>query len=134
MALAAAVALSGCGGSSKQQKAMAAVCSAKADVVAQLADLQTLAPTVASLPMAAAEVAAITDDLKKIKGSENDLSSDRKQAVQQAMQRFGATGGAALAELLISLRNHPAKTQLTTIGQQVQTSYQQDFAPVKCDS
>jgi len=132
--LAAAVALSACGGSSKEDKANATVCSAKSDIAAQLSDLQSLAPTAASLPMATTQVAAIGDDVKKIKSSETDLGTDQKQAAQQATQRFGASSSAALASLLITLRTHPAKAEISTVGTQLQTAFEQDFAPVKCDS
>jgi hypothetical protein len=67
-----AILLTGCG-ESKQEQAAKSVCSARSDIKSRIATLQTLTPSLASLPQIKTEVTAIVDDLKRIQGAQGDL-------------------------------------------------------------
>ncbi len=126
-----AIPLVGCG-ESKQEQAKKSVCSARSDVKSRIATLQTLTPSIATLPQVKTEVSAIADDLKKIKGAQGDLEPARKQKVEQATQTFKQQVEAVLSNLTANLSISGAGTQLESALKQLASSYTQALQPIEC--
>ncbi|HEY2282605.1 MAG TPA: hypothetical protein VGH60_03540 [Solirubrobacteraceae bacterium] len=126
-----AIALAGCG-ESKQEQAKKSVCSARSDIKSRIATLQTLTPSIATLPQVKTEVTAIADDLKRIQGAQGDLEPARKQQVQQATQTFQQQLKAVLSNLTTSLSISGAGTQLESALKQLASSYTQALQPIEC--
>ncbi len=123
--------LTGCG-ESKQEQAKKSVCSARSDIKSRIATLQTLTPSIATLPQVKTEVTAIADDLKQIQGAQGDLQPARKQQVQQATQTFEQQLKAVLSNLTTNLSLSGAGTQLESALKQLASSYTQALQPIEC--
>jgi len=81
-ALTLALALAGCG-ESKEDKAQTTVCSARADIKAQVDELKGMSVTTATLDGVQANLKAIGDSLAKIVTAQSDLKGERKQEAQE---------------------------------------------------
>jgi DNA repair exonuclease SbcCD ATPase subunit len=126
-----AIPLTGCG-ESKQEQATKSVCSARSDIKSRIASLQTLTPSIATLPQIKTEVTAIVDDLKRIQGAQGDLQPARKQQVQQATQTFEQQLKSVLSNLTSSFSLTGAGAQLESALKQLETSYTQALQPIAC--
>jgi GTP1/Obg family GTP-binding protein len=123
--------LTGCG-ESKQEQAKKSVCGARSDIKSRIATLQTLTPSIATLPQVKTEVTAIADDVKQIKGAQGDLQPARKQQVQQATQTFEQQLKAVLSNLTTNFSISGAGTQLESALKQLASSYTQALQPIEC--
>ena len=123
--------LTGCG-ESKQDQAKKSVCSARSDIKSRIATLQTLTPSIATLPQVKTEVTAIADDVKQIQGAQGDLQPARKQQVQQATQTFEQQLKAVLSNLTTNFSISGAGTQLESALKQLASSYTQALQPIEC--
>jgi hypothetical protein len=128
-----AISLAGCG-ESKQEQAAKSVCSARSDIKSRIATLQTLTPSIATLPQVKTEVTAIADDLKRIQGAQGDLTPARKQQVQQATQTFEQQLKSVLSNLTTNFSVSGAGTQLESALKQLASSYTQALQPIECSS
>jgi ribosomal 50S subunit-associated protein YjgA (DUF615 family) len=126
-----AVALAGCG-ESKQEQAAKSVCSARSDIKSRIATLQTLTPSIATLPQIKTEATAIADDLKQIQGAQGDLEPARKEKVQQATATFKRQLESVVSNLTSSLSLSGARTQLESALKQLEASYTQALEPIEC--
>jgi hypothetical protein len=124
--------LTGCGGESKQEQAKKSVCSARSDIKSRIATLQTLTPSIATLPQVKTEATAIADDLKRIQGAQGDLEPARKQQVQQATQTFEQQLKAVLSDLTTNFSISGAGAQLESALKQLASSYTQALQPIAC--
>jgi len=127
-----AIPLSGCG-ESKQEQAKKSVCSTRSDIKSRITTLQTLTPSIATLPQIKTEVTAIVDDLKKIEGEQGNLEPARKQQVQKATQTFQQQVTSVLSNLTSSLSLSGAESQLQSAVRQLGTSYAQALGPIECN-
>jgi hypothetical protein len=123
--------LTGCG-ESKQEQAKKSVCSARSDIKSRIATLQTLTPSIATLPQVKTEVTAIVDDVKQIQGAQGDLQPARKQQVQQATQTFEQQLKSVLSNLSTNFSISGAGTQLESALKQLASSYSQALQPIEC--
>jgi hypothetical protein len=126
-----AIALAGCG-ESKQEQAKKSVCSARSDIKSRIATLQTLTPSIATLPQVKTEVSAIVDDLKQIQGAQGDLEPARKQQVEQATQTFQQQLKSVLSNLTTNFSISGAGAQLESALKQLASSYTQALQPIEC--
>jgi GTP1/Obg family GTP-binding protein len=123
--------LTGCG-ESKQEQATKSVCAARSDIKSRIATLQTLTPSIATLPQVKTEVTAIVDDVKKIQSAQGDLQPARKQQVQQATQTFEQQLKSVLSNLTTNFSISGAGTQLESALKQLASSYTQALQPIEC--
>lgn len=123
--------LTGCG-ESKQEQATKSVCGARSDIKNRIATLQTLTPSIATLPQVKTEVSAIAEDIKKIQGAQGDLQPARKQQVQQATQTFEQQLKSVLSNLTTNFSISGAGTQLESALKQLASSYTQALQPIEC--
>ena len=129
--VALAITLTGCG-ESKQEQATKSVCSARSDIKSRIATLQTLTPSIATLPQVKTEVTAIVNDVKQIQGAQGDLAPARKQQVQQATQTFEQQLKAVLSNLTTSFSVSGVGAQLESALKQLASSYTQALQPIAC--
>lgn len=130
-ALAAALALAGCG-ESAQDKAKKQVCNARDDIQKQVNQLKNLTATTATTSGIKDSLTAIQNDLKSIADAQSDLSADRKKQVQQANDKFVSEFKSIAQNLGKNLSVSDAQAQLTAAAQQLATAYQSSFAGIDC--
>jgi len=135
--IAAALALSACGGSDdeetpQQQTAAQKACAARTDIQKQVDTLKGLTAATATTEIITTSVAAIRSDLTEFKSAQQDLSKQRKEAFQSANQSFTSEVETIAKTLGRSLALGDAKTALTTAAQQLEASYKKTLAPLDC--
>ena len=128
----AAVALVGCGGSSKQDQAKTTVCNARADIAKQVDTLKGMTLTAGTLTQVQTSLKAIGDDLSTIKNAQGDLSDQRRSEVEQANKAFEDQVKGTLASIGTTASITEAKTQVQSALQQIATAYQQTFSKIDC--
>jgi Tfp pilus assembly protein PilP len=132
LAVAAALALAGCG-ESAQDKAKKQVCGARDDIQKQVNELKSLTPATATTSGIKDNLSAIQNDLKKIADAQGDLNAERKQQVQQANDKFVSELKSIAQNLGTNLSAGDAKAKLQAAARQLATTYQSSFAGVNCD-
>jgi ribosomal 50S subunit-associated protein YjgA (DUF615 family) len=131
LALTLTLAVAACG-ESKEDKAQSTVCSARADIKAQVDELKRMTVTTATLDGARANLKAIGDGLQEIAGAQKDLTAKRKEAAQKAGQTFRSEVTEVSRELVASVSLSDGKQQIQAALQGLASSYQAAFAPVDC--
>jgi peptidoglycan hydrolase CwlO-like protein len=131
--VAALTAASGCGGSSSSaDTAKTNACNAKADIDTQIATLQGLPASLASLDTAKTALQKIQKDLSTINESVPEVTGDLKDQLKAANSAFSSQ----LAQVTQDITSVQAATDaagtLTTAGQHLAQEYQKAFAGVKC--
>ena len=121
----------GCG-QSKEDKAKSQVCDARADLQKQVDQLARLTVATATVDGIKANLQAIRDDLRKIGEAQGDLSSARKQQVQEANKKFTSDLENIKSNLATNLSASDAKTQLQSAFKSLGASYRASFAQVDC--
>ena len=119
-------------GESKEDKAQKTVCSARADIKAQVDELKGMSVTTATLDGVRANLREIGAGLEKIAGAQSDLTGDRRQAVEQATQTFKSEVTGVTRELVTSVSLSDGKRQIQNALQGLSSSYQAAFAPLDC--
>ena len=130
-ALTLALTLAACG-ESKEDKAQTAVCSARADIKAQVDELKGMTVTTATLDDVRANLRAIGDGLEEIAAAQRDLTGERKEAAQKAGQTFRSEVTEVSGELVKSISLSDGKEQIQAALQGLASSYQAAFAPLDC--
>jgi hypothetical protein len=127
-----AVALGACG-ESKEDKALNTVCDARDDIGKQVDTLKGLTPATVTTDAVKKSLDAIKKDLQDIADAQKDLSSDRRSEVDAANKTFKSSIQQIAGELGTSLSASDAKAAVVTALQQLGTSYEKTYAPLKCD-
>jgi hypothetical protein len=125
--LVAAAAAGGCGGQSKEEKAQANVCDARADISKQVDKLKGLTLATATVDGIRDSVSAIQADLKKIADAQGTLGDARRTEVQTATKQFTASVTAIVQGLGGNLSLSEAGSQLQTAAKQLGTAYAQSL-------
>jgi hypothetical protein len=131
MALALPVLLGGCG-ESKEAKARKTVCAARAQIKRRVEHLQTLTPSLQSVPEIRNDVTAIGSELKKIKEAQQDLSPARRKEVQEATERFEKEAGEALSSVGASGSVSKAEAELSTALHRFRAAFVTSLEPINC--
>ena len=126
-----ALALGACG-TSKQDKARAQVCDARADIKKQVDTLKGLTVTTANADDISAGLKAIGKDLTTISDAQGELSDQRRKDVQQASQTFAGEVQGALSDIGNSASIADARQRVQAALQQLATSYSQSFERLDC--
>ena len=146
--VAVALALCGCGSSSDEQptpsqaaaqaptspqdQAATTVCAARADIQAQVETLTTLTAGSATKTSVTSALAAITNDLQKIKDAQADLTPERKQQVQDAVTAFGTQLQDIAAQAVAGLATTDAETQAKNAAASLKTAVTESLQPIDC--
>lgn len=127
-----AMALTACG-ESAEDKAQSQVCDARADIQQQVDTLRGLTLSTASIDAAQQSLGAIGDDLSSIKDAQSDLSGQRKQDAQDAVNAFQSQVTNIAGDLISGLTGgQQAQAQLETAVSQLASGFQKAFEPVNC--
>lgn len=128
---AAALTLAACG-ESDQEKAQSQVCDARADIGQQLDDLKGLTASTASLDGIKDAFSAIGNDLQDITSAQGDLSDERRQQVQTAVQSFSSEVKSVASDVVSSLSASDAEAQLKSAVSDLEQGLRKAFQPVDC--
>ena len=133
LAVAVAVALTGCGDSeSDQEKAQNQVCDARADIQKQLDELGDASLGTATLGGIEQRLQAIKADLTEMKDAQASLSDERRQQVESATEEFGTQVDSIVDDLSTSRSLSGALTALQNALVQLRDGYQQALEPIDC--
>ena len=127
-----AVALAGCGGASKEDKAKDQVCSARDDIAKQVDTLKGMTVSTATTDQIKKSLGAIRSDLSDITDAQGDLNEDRQAQVKSANEAFASEVKTVLGEVGRSRSLASAKQQLTSALQRLATTYQATLSKVDC--
>lgn len=130
-AASAAVALSGCG-ESKEEKALAAVCTAKDDIGKQVTTLKSITPATFSLSKVQTSVKAINDDLSTISDQLPTLKNELQPQLQQANQEFKGELTNIAAGLFKSISADEGKEAASQAALQLEAAYKKAFSSLEC--
>lgn len=119
-------------GESKEQKAEKSVCAARADIKTRITTLQSVTPSVASVPQIKTEATAIVEDLKKIREAIPDLAPARKEEATKATELFAKQAGEAVEALKGGTSLSSVETQVKAALNGLVKSYESALAPIKC--
>ncbi|MBI5310616.1 MAG: hypothetical protein HZB14_06260 [Actinobacteria bacterium] len=133
LAMFAAALLAGCG-ESKEEKALNAVCSAKAGIETAVGDLKAITPATFTSQQVQNSIQSIRDDLSTIQENVPALSDSARQQVQTANQQFRSELTAVAAEILKTLSAQDAATKLQQSFTDLAAAYEQAYASVQCPS
>jgi hypothetical protein len=127
------LALGACGGDSSEETAQTTVCNARADISTQVNELKGLTAATVTKDGVTQSVDAIKKSLSDMSGAQSELSSARRSEAEAANKAFTSSLQGIKSDLLTSLSASDAKTAVVTALQQLATSYQTAFAPLKCN-
>lgn len=136
LVVAATVTLAACGDSA-EDTAQEQVCTARADIERQIDELQSLTPATVDLETLQQSFTAIGEDLDAIADAEGDLSDERREEAQQAVETFGAAVGQIASDALAALGTGDLSAaqlerQVREASQQLAAGFERAFAPVDC--
>jgi hypothetical protein len=133
LAIAAALAAAGCGGSgSSAESARNDACKAKTDIDTQVAKLQGLPASLASVDTAKTALERIQSDLDTIKESIPDVTGELKDQLRAANSAFTAQVTQVTQDVTSAQAATDAAGTISAAGQHLSAQYQQAFAGVKC--
>ena len=130
--LLAPVLLAGGCGSSEEDDAQAAVCSARDGIAKQVEQLQSLTITTATTSQVSDGLQAIRDDLTTIKENREKLSDDRRKEVDAANAAFAEQITSLAGTVGRTVSAEDAASQLEKALDQLATSYRSSFGKVDC--
>jgi hypothetical protein len=131
MLLSTAIAVAACG-QSKEDKASAKVCDARADVQKQVGELRGLTLATATVDGVTANLQAIRADLGKIADAQSSLGDDRRQKVQTANKAFTDQVRSIVQNVGRSASVEDSKTQLKDATTQLASAYKQTLGQIDC--
>ena len=134
LVLVLALAVSACGGESKEDKAQAKVCSERANIKKQVDELKSTTITSASVEGVQSNLQAISKSLQAMVKAQKDLAGDRKKAVQTATQTFTTEVANVGRQVITSLSAGDAKQQIQTAVEGLASSYTKALEPIDCSS
>ncbi len=131
LAVLAVVALSACG-ESKEDKALAAVCSAKDDIGKQVDALKSITPETFTTEKVQTSLNAIHQDVKQIGDQLPVLKDEVQSQAQSANDEFKSQLSTVAVSLGKSLSLGEGKEQVKSAASELVTAYQQAFASLDC--
>jgi hypothetical protein len=132
IALVLLAAVGGCGGDSKEDKALASVCAARDDITKQVDTLADMTITTATTSQVGSALQAIKGDLTKIGDARKNLADDRRDEVDKANQAFASSVRKTVADVGTSVSLQAAATQLKDAFGQLKESYANTFGKIDC--
>lgn len=117
---------------SEEEKALQAVCKARADIQTRVQDLASTDITNFTLNGFKENVQGISNDVSTIRTNSAKLNPNRKQELQQANQEFEDAVTTSLKGIGTSLSVNNVQDKLKSAGQQLVESYKQTLQPVDC--
>lgn len=130
-----AFALGACGGDdeSPEEQAIANVCDARDDIGEQVDRLSGLTITTATTTEIRDGVQSIREDLRTIADQQSELSSERRDEVEQATRTFTDQLSGIVSSLGTDLSLSDARQQLSAALTQLGTAFRTSLEQVSCD-
>lgn len=125
-------ALAGACGSSEEDDAQAAVCSARDSISKEVEQLQSLTLTTATTSQVSESLQAISDDLTTIQKSREKLSDDRREEVDAANEEFAAQMTELAGTIGRTVSAEGAATEVEASLDKLATSYRDSFGQIDC--
>jgi len=129
--IAVTVGIAACG-ESKEDKARAQVCSARAEISKQVDQLKSLTLATATTTKVKDSLASIRKSLGDIRTGRKDLSGQRRKDVEAANDAFTSTVRQTLATVGTSVSAEDARAQVKGALEQLATSYRNSLGALKC--
>jgi Tfp pilus assembly protein PilP len=123
--------VTGCG-SSEDDDALAAVCSARDDISKQVEELRSLTLTTATTSQVTESMQAISDGLKTIGDNREKLSDDRRKEVDAANEAFADQVTSLAGTIGRTVSVEGAKAELESSLDQLAASYKDTFGRIDC--
>jgi ABC-type Zn uptake system ZnuABC Zn-binding protein ZnuA len=131
LAVVGALALTACG-ESKEDKALAAACSAKDDIGKQVDTLKSITPETFTAETVQTSLNAIHEYVKTIGDQLPTLKDDVKSQVQSANDEFKSQLSTIAVNLGKSISLGEGKEQVKSAASELAGAYQQAFASLDC--
>jgi hypothetical protein len=119
------------GGQSKEEKAMAQVCDARADIGKQVSALRGLTPSTAR-DQISQSLSAIADDLSTIANARKDLAADRRDQVQSANDDFVKSVKDSLGSVTSLATLQTSAADVKQAAQQLAATYRSTYGKIDC--
>jgi hypothetical protein len=119
------------GGQSKQEKALAQVCDARADIRKQVSSLRGLTLSTAK-DQITQSVSAIASDVSTIADARKDLAADRRDQVQAANDKFAQSVKDTLGSVTSLATLTSAGGNIKQAAQQLGATYQSTYGKIDC--
>ncbi|HEX5584750.1 hypothetical protein [Gaiella sp.] len=133
LAIAAALAAAACGGGgSSADSARNDACEAKTDIDAQVAKMQGLPASPASVGSAKSALEQIHSDLATIRESIPDVTGDLKDQLRAANSAFTSQVSQITQDVTSAQSATDAAGTISAAGEHLSAQYRQSFAAVKC--
>ncbi|MBJ7459130.1 MAG: hypothetical protein JHD02_08085 [Thermoleophilaceae bacterium] len=117
---------------SEEEKALTAVCTARADIQKRVESLASTNITNFTLNGFKENVSGISNDVATIRDNQSKVNPDRKAELQAANQQFETAVTDTLKSLGTSLSLENAQDKLKSAGQELVNSYKETLEPVDC--
>lgn len=131
LAVLAVFALSGCG-ESKEDKALASVCTSKADIEKQVNTLKSLVVSPETTDQMQKAATAIAKDLQAIEAQMPALKSSVRSQVQAANAKFKSDLASISLEIADSISVKDGKVQASKSYAELEDAYKQAYSSLKC--
>ena len=131
VAIVAVVVLAVAAGDSKEEKALAQVCGARADIGKQIDSLRGLTPATAK-DQITASLQAIADDLSSIAGARKDLAAEHRDQVQAANEDFAKGVKDSLGSVTDLATLQSATGSVKQAARQLGATYQSTYGKIDC--
>ncbi len=119
-------------GESKEEKALQAVCTARADIQSTVDRLIATDLSDFTLDQFKSDVSSIQGDIKTIQDNEQDLGVDRREQIKQATAQFTSTLRSTAGSLLTSTSLNDAGDTLQAASADLATAYRAALEPIDC--
>jgi hypothetical protein len=118
---------------SESEKALAAVCTSRADIEKRVNSLASTSITNFTVNGFKENINGIQTDLNTIKDNQSKLEPNRKAQIEAANTAFTNSLKSTASDLGTSLSVSNAKAKITAAGQQLVASYKSTLQPVDCN-
>ena len=108
------------------------MCTARADIQAQVETLTSLTAASATKASVTSALEAIATDLQKMKEAQADLTPERKQQVQDAVTAFGTQLRDIAAQAVAGLAAGDAETQAKDAAASLKSAVSESLQPIDC--
>jgi hypothetical protein len=115
-----------------QDQAATQVCSARDDIQKQVQTLTSLNADTATKANVTSALTAIQADLQKIVAAQPDLTSERKQQVQDATTAFAGELKDIVRQAIAGLATTDAQTQATKAAESLESAVKTSLEPIDC--
>ena len=128
-----ALAATGCGSDSAQERAQSKVCDARANIQKSIDSLKDLSLSTATADGIRTQLEGIRKDLGTIRDAQGDLNQDRQSDLQKANAEFADTIKSTAQTVLRSTSAQDAEAEIQKAANQLESTYKSTLSPIDCN-